>query len=182
MSKKHRKQWSFSLTEELEFKINEYKKIYHLKENKDVLTHLFDNSLNLKPNILKVIDNICNEFKTTKNDILNPIIDKHINKLKREGVIKEKNKHSVKSESELLIVLNSIVDEYNKSPKEERKFISPTLVYKYLLINKNKYKQKNFTVIKRVLGGYTDLDISFISKYHKENDLTINNNYRYKQS
>ena len=117
---------------ELETKINNYKQLYRLNENKEVLSHLLDNVLNLKPNTLNLVNKICDEYKTTKDEVLTPIIERHINKtLKKDGVVKEKNKHTVKSESELLEALIDMVENYKKLPIEERKFISPTSVYKY---------------------------------------------------
>ena len=178
MNKRNRKQWTLTLTDELETKINNYKQLYRLNENKEVLSHLLDNVLNLKPNTLNLINKICEEYKTTKDDVLTPIIERHINKtLKKDGVVKEKNKHTEKSESELLQVLIDMVDNYKKLPIEERKFISPTSVYKYLMVNKNKYKQKNYSVIKRVMAGLSDVDISFINEYHKENNLDLPQEY-----
>ena len=180
MTKRNRKQWTLTLTDELETKINNYKQLYRLNENKEFLGHLLDNVLSLKPNTLNLINKICDEFNTTKNEILTPIIEKHINKtLKKDGVVKEKNKHTEKSENELLQVLIDMVEDYKKLPVEERKFISPTSVYKYLIINKNKYKQKNYSVIKRVLNGLSDVDISFIREYHKENNLTVRSNLKH---
>lgn len=180
MNKRNRKQWTLTLTDELETKINNYKQLYRLNENKEVLGHLLDNVLSLKPNTLNLINKICDEFNTTKNEILTPVIEKHINKtLKKDGVVKEKNKHTEKSENELLHVLIDMVEDYKKLPIEERKFISPTSVYKYLIINKNKYKQKNYSVIKRVLNSLSDIDISFIREYHKENNLTVRSNLKH---
>jgi len=180
MTKRNRKQWTLTLTDELEIKINNYKQLYRLNENKEVLGHLLDNVLSLKPNTLNLINKICDEFNTTKNEILTPVIEKHINKtLKKDGVIKEKNKHTEKSENELLQVLIDMVEDYKKLPIEERKFISPTSVYKYLIINKNKYKQKNYSVIKRVLNGLSDVDITFINEYHKENNLSVRSNLKH---
>jgi len=180
MNKRNRKQWTLSLTDELETKINNYKQIYRLNENKEVLNHLLDNVLNLKPNTLNLINKICEDYKTTKDEVLTPIIERHINKtLKKDGVVKEKNKHTEKSESELLHALVDMVENYKKLPIEERKFISPTSVYKYLMVNKNKYKQKNYSVIKRVMAGLSDVDISFINEYHKENNLTVRSNIKH---
>ena len=39
MNKRNRKQWTLTLTDELETKINNYKQIYRLNENKEVLNH-----------------------------------------------------------------------------------------------------------------------------------------------
>ena len=36
MNKRNRKQWTLSLTDELETKINNYKQLYRLNENKEV--------------------------------------------------------------------------------------------------------------------------------------------------
>jgi len=172
-NKKH--SWSFDCSNELLERINKYKKINDIKYNQDFIIHLLDSILNLKPSTLNLLDKVCNEFKTTKEDILIPIIEKHINKtLKKQGVIKEKHKHTVKAENELLEVLKIIVDEFKNKPASERKFISPTFVYRYLMINSDKYRQKNYPVIKRVLAGFSDIDISFIKEYHKENNLVNN--------
>ena len=91
MNKRNRKQWTLTLTDELETKINNYKQLYRLNENKEVLSHLLDNVLNLKPNTLNLVNKICDEYKTTKDEVLTPIIERHINKtLKKDGVVKEK--------------------------------------------------------------------------------------------
>ena len=60
MNKRNRKQWTLTLTDELETKINNYKQLYRLNENKEVLSHLLDNVLNLKPNTLNLINKIFN--------------------------------------------------------------------------------------------------------------------------
>lgn len=176
MNKENKKHsWSFESSNELIQRINKYKRIHDIKHNQDVIIHLLDNVLNLKPTTLNLLNKVCNDFKTTKEDILTPIIEKHINKtLKKEGVVKEKHKHTVKAENELLEVLKIIVNEFKNKPVSERKFISPTFVYRYLMINSDKHRQKNYPVIKRVLGGFSDIDISFINEYHKENNLTNN--------
>lgn len=176
MNTKNKKySWSMDCSSEILERINKYKKIHDIKYNQDVISHLLDNVLNLKPSTLNSLNKLCNEFQITKEDVLIPIIEKYINKtLKKQGIVKEKHKHTAKAENELLEILKDIVAEFKNKPIEERKFISPTFVYRYLMINSDKYRQKNYPVIKRVLGGFSDIDISFINEYHKENNL-INN-------
>lgn len=176
---RNRKQWTLSLDDELENEINNYKNFYKLSENKQVISHLLKNTFNLSSNILNSINKICDEFKITKNDLLLPIIEKHIIKtLKKDGVVKDKNKKSSKAESELLEVLKNIVEENNKKPSKERKFITQSLVNNYLIMHSDKYKLKSMPVIRRVLAGLTDIDINFIKEYHQQNNLTINSNLR----
>ena len=179
MNNKKRKQWSLSLTDELETQIINYKKVYNLHENKEILSHMFDNILNLEQSTLTRINKICSDYNTTKEELLKTMIEKHINKtLKKQGIVKDKNKHSSKAESELFDILKNMVEEYKEKPVEERKFITASLVYKYLIINSGKYKQKNMAVIKRVLSGLSDVDISFIKEYHQENNLSISSNLK----
>lgn len=179
MSNKKRKQWSLSLTDELETQIINYKKVYNLHENKEILSHMFDNILNLEQSTLTRINKICSDYNTTKEELLKPMIEKYINKtLKKQGIVKDKNKHSSKAESELFDILKNMVEEYKEKPVEERKFITASLVYKYLIINSGKYKQKNMAVIKRVLSGLSDVDISFIKEYHQENNLSVSSNLK----
>lgn len=174
---KNRKQWTLSLDDEIENKINNYKKLYGLHENKEVLNHMFDNILNLEQSTLTRINKICIDYKTTKEELLKPMIEKYINKtLKNQGVIKDKNKHSSRAESELLDILKNMVEEYKQKPLEERKFITASLVYRYLIVNN--HRQKNMAVIKRVLLNLSDVDISFIKEYHKENNLSVSNNLK----
>ena len=176
---RNRKQWTLSLNDELETKILNYKKAYNLYENKEILSHMFDNILNLEQSTITKIDKICTDYNISKEELLTPIIEKHINKtLKKQGIVKDKNKHSSRAESELLDILKNMVEEYKQKPLEERKFITASLVYKYLIINSDNYKQKNMAVIKRVLGGLSDVDISFIKEYHQENNLNINSNLK----
>ena len=176
---RNRKQWTLSLNDELETKILNYKKAYNLYENKEILSHMFDNILNLEQSTITKIDKICTDYNMSKEELLTPIIEKHINKtLKKQGIVKDKNKHSSRAESELLDILKNMVEEYKQKPLEERKFITASLVYKYLIINSDNYKQKNMAVIKRVLGGLSDVDISFIKEYHQENNLNINSNLK----
>jgi hypothetical protein len=174
---KNRKQWTLSLDDEIENKINNYKKLYGLHENKEVLNHMFDNILNLEQSTLTRINKICIDYKTTKEELLKSMIEKYINKtLKNQGVVKDKNKHSSRAESELLEILQKMVEECKNKPLEERKFITASLVNRYLIINN--YKQKNMAVIKRVLLGLSDVDISFIKEYHKENNLSVSSNLK----
>ena len=176
---RNRKQWTLSLNDDLETKILNYKKNYNLYENKEILSHMFDNILNLEQSTITKIDKICTDYNISKEELLTPIIEKHINKtLKKQGIVKDKNKHSSRAESELLDILKNMVEEYKQKPLEERKFITASLVYKYLIINSDNYKQKNMAVIKRVLGGLSDVDISFIKEYHQENNLNINSNLK----
>lgn len=179
MNNKKRKQWSLSLTDELETQIINYKKVYNLHENKEILSHMFDNILNLEQSTLTRINKICSDYNTTKEELLKTMIEKHINKtLKKQGIVKDKNKHSSKAESELFDILKNMVEEYKEKPVEKRKFITASLVYKYLIINSGKYKQKNMAVIKRVLSGLSDVDISFIKEYHQENNLSVSSNLK----
>lgn len=177
MSNKNRKQWTLSLDDEIENKINNYKRLYGLHENKEFLIHIFNNVLNLEQSTLTRINKICTDYNTTKEELLKPMIEKYINKtLKNQGVIKDKNKHSSRAESELLDILRNMIEEYKQKTLEERKFITASLVNRYLIINN--YKQKNMAVIKRVLSGLSDVDISFIKEYHKENNLSVSNNLK----
>jgi len=177
MSNRNRKQWTLSLNDDLETKIDDYKKLYNLHENKEVLSHMFENILNLEQSTLTRINKICTDYNTTKEELLKPMIEKYINKtLKSQGVVKDKNKHSSRAESELLDILKNMVEEYKQSPTEERKFITASLVYRYLIINN--HKQKNMAVIKRVLSGLSDVDISFIKEYHQENNLSVSSNLK----
>jgi hypothetical protein len=179
MNNKKRKQWSLSLTDELETQIINYKKVYNLHENKEILSHMFDNILNLEQSTLTRINKICSDYNTTKEELLKPMIEKYINKtLKKQGIVKDKNKHSSKAESELFDILKNMVEDYKEKSVEERKFITASLVYKYLIINSGKYKQKNMAVIKRVLSGLSDVDISFIKEYHQENNLSVSSNLK----
>lgn len=176
---RNRKQWTLSLNDELETKISNYKKLYNLHENKEILSHMFDNILNLEQSTLTKINKICVDYNTTKEELLTPMIEKHINKtLKNQGIVKDKNKHSSRAETELLDVLKNMIEEYKEKPTEERKFITASLVYKYLIINSDKYKQKNMAVIKRVLSGLSDVDISFIKEYHQQNNLSVSSNLK----
>jgi len=174
---RNRKQWTLSLNENLENKIEKYKNLYNLNENKEVLTHMFENIINLEQSTLTRIDKICTDYNTTKEELLKPIIERYINKtLKKQGVVKDKNKHSSKAESELLDILKNMVEEYKQKPLEERKFITASLIYRYLI--SNNHKQKNMAVIKRVLLGLSDVDISFIKEYHQENNLSVSSNLK----
>jgi hypothetical protein len=174
---RNRKQWTLTLNDELETKIMNYKKAYNLHENKEILSHMFDNILNLEQSTLTRINRICTNYNMTKEELLTPMIERYINKtLKKQGIVKDKNKHSSRAESELLDVLKNMVQEYKQKPLEERKFITASLVYRYLIINN--HKQKNMSVIKRVLSGLSDIDISFIKEYHQENNLSVSSNLR----
>ncbi len=176
---RNRKQWSLSLNDDLETKILNYKKLYNLHENKEILSHMFDNILNLQQSTLTKINKIYNDYNITKEELLTPMIEKYINRtLKKQGIVKDKNKHSSRAETELLDVLKNMVEEYKEKPMKERKFITASLVYKYLIINSDKYKQKNMAVIKRVLSGLSDVDISFIKEYHQENNLSVSSNLK----
>lgn len=177
MSNKNRKQWTITLDDKIENKINNYKKLYSLHENKEILSHMFENILNLEQSTLTRINKICTDYDTTKEELLKPMIEKYINKtLKNQGVVKDKNKHSSRAESELLDILKNMVEEYKEKPVEDRKFITASLVYRYLIVNN--HKQKNMAVIKRVLSGLSDIDISFIKEYHQENNLSVSSNFK----
>ena len=177
MSSKNRKQWTITLDNKIENKINNYKKLYGLHENKEILSHMFDNILNLEQSTLTRINKICTNYDMTKEELLKPMIEKYINKtLKNQGVVKDKNKHSSRAESELLDILKNMVEDYKQKPLQERKYITASLVYRYLIINN--HKQKNMAVIKRVLSGLSDIDISFIKEYHQENNLSVSSNFK----
>ena len=172
---RNRKQWTLSLNEDLENKIINYKNKYNLKENKEFLSHIFDNILNLEQSTLNKINKICTDYNTTKEELLKPMIEKHINKtLKNQGIVKEKNKHTSRAESELLEILQKMVVEYKQKPTEDRKYISVSQVQKYIIINDCRQKHNN--IIKKVLEGLSDVDISFIKEYHQENNLNASSN------
>ena len=66
------------------------------------------------------------------------------------------------------------VKEYKEKPVEDRKYISVTQVQKYIIINDCRQKHNN--IIKKVLDGLSDVDISFIKEYHQENNLNASSN------
>ncbi len=172
---RNRKQWTLSLNEDLENKIINYKNKYNLKENREFLSHIFDNILNLEPSTINKINKICTDYNTTKEELLKSMIEKHINKtLKNQGIIKEKNKHTSRAESELLEILQKMVKEYKEKPVKDRKYISVSQVQKYIIINDCRQKHNN--IIKKVLDGLSDVDISFIKEYHQENNLNVSSN------
>lgn len=172
---RNRKQWTLSLNEDLENKIINYKNKYNLKENKEFLSHIFDNILNLEQSTINKINKICIDYNTTKEELLKLMIEKHINKtLKNQGIVKEKNKHTSRAESELLEILQKMVKEYKEKPVEDRKYISVSQVQKYIIINGCRQKHNN--IIKKVLDGLSDVDISFIKEYHQENNLNVSSN------
>jgi len=172
---RNRKQWTVSLNEDLENKIINYKNKYNLKENREFLSHIFDNILNLEQSTINKINKICTDYNTTKEELLKTMIEKHINKtLKNQGIVKEKNKHTSRAESELLTILQKMVKEYKEKPLKDRKYISVSQVQKYIIINNCRQKHNN--IIKKVLDGLSDVDISFIKEYHQENNLNISSN------
>ena len=83
-NKKH--SWSFDCSNELMERINKYKKIHDIKYNQDCMVHLLDNVLDLKPTTLNSLNKVCNEFQTTKENILIPIIEKYVNKTLKNKV------------------------------------------------------------------------------------------------
>ena len=91
---RNRKQWTLSLNDELETKILNYKKAYNLYENKEILSHMFDNILNLEQSTITKIDKICTDYNISKEELLTPIIEKHINKYK-DYIIEALNKKSI---------------------------------------------------------------------------------------
>jgi len=172
---RNRKQWTVSLNEDLENKIINYKNKYNLKENKEFLSHIFYNIFNLETSTINKINKICTDYNTTKEELLKTMIEKHINKtLKNQGIVKEKNKHTSRAESELLTILQKMVKEYKEKPVEDRKYISVSQVQKYIIINDCRQKHNN--IIKKVLDGLSDVDISFIKEYHQENNLNASSN------
>ena len=80
MSKRNRKQWTLTLNDELEKRISDYKKLYNLHDNNDVIHHLLDNHLNIKPLTQTLLNQVCNKFSIKKKGLLTPVIEQYRNK------------------------------------------------------------------------------------------------------
>ena len=155
-------------------KICELKEKYKLNNNNELLNRLLDSHLIFDEITDKKLSDLCLKMSITMSDLLVPVVERYINKtLKGYGIIKEQNKKSANAESELIKILKEMVFNYQSKPVGERKYITASLVHRYLLSNRDKHKQKHINVIKRVLA-FNNLD--FIKKYHDENNLTPNTN------
>lgn len=155
-------------------RINDLKKKYDLKNNGELLSKLLDDHLIFDEITDQKLSDLCLKMNVSRSDLLITVVDRYINKtLKGYGIVKDKHKKSVNAESELLVVLKDMISNYNKSPAKDRKYLTASLVHRYILSNPNKYKQKHINVIKRVLAFNNN---DFIKKYHDDNKLNSNTN------
>lgn len=155
-------------------RINDLKKKYDLKNNGELLSKLLNDHLIFDEIIDQKLSDLCLKMNVNRSDLLITVVDRYINKtLKGYGIVKDKHKKSVNAENELLTVLKEMIDNYNNSPVKERKYLTASLVHRYILSNLDKYKQKHINVIKRVLAFNNN---DFIKKYHDDNKLSPNTN------
>lgn len=162
-----------SLRKDIIDQIEDLKIFYKFKDRSEVIEKLVKEHLKLNDEINDDINQICSN-NLTRNDLLIPLIKKHISKnAKSYGINKERHKKTVKAEDELIIALKDMVDSYSNKPAGEQKYITPTMVQKFLIINYEKYKQKHINVIRRIL---TSDQVGFIKNYHEHYNLTLNSN------
>lgn len=153
--------------------INDLKKKYDLKNNGELLSKLLDDHLIFDEIMDKKLSDLCLKMNMSRSDLLVTVVDRYINKtLKGYGIVKEKHKKSANAETELLEILKEMISYYNNKPIKERKYLTASLVHRYILSHP-KYKQKHINVIKRVLAFNNN---DFIKKYHDDNKLTSNTN------
>ena len=154
-------------------RINDLKNKYNLKNNNELLSKLLDDHLIFDEIMDNKLSDLCLKMNVSRSDLLVSVVDRYINKtLKGYGIVKEKHKKSANAESELLVILKEMISYYEKCPVKERKYLTASLVHRYILSNP-KYKQKHINVIKRVLAFNNN---DFIKKYHDDNKLTSNTN------
>jgi hypothetical protein len=161
-------------------KIKEVKNAYRTndKESSDriVLEKLLREYISFDDKLNESIDKACKELSIDRSKLLIPVIERYIEKtLKNYGIVKEKHKKTVRAEEELISCLNDMVTYYESLSLTKRKFISASMVQKFITINYHKYKQKHINVIKRVLLSQT---VDFVREYHEKNNLTIKSNKR----
>lgn len=155
------------------------KKDNNFTNNREILEEMYNGYRGFKSEMKTKINELCLKMNIDSfelNEILDQVIFKHINKmLKGYGLHKEKNKKSARAEQELMEVLKEIVAKNESLPKNERKYLSPSMVKTFLIINHTKYKQKNIDVIRRVISSP---EADFVREYHEKNNLTVKSNKR----
>jgi hypothetical protein len=164
------------LSEELSNQSERIKDFYHLKTNREILEKAFFEHIFFSEPQSKTIDELCLKMGVDRTKFIVPVIDRYIKKtLKNYGIYKEQHKKSAKSESELLLVLQEMVNKYEALPQEKRKFLTASMIQKFIFMNDDKYSQKHINVIKRVLNTP---EASFVQDYHNKYNLTVKSNYQ----
>ena len=70
-------------------------------------------------------------------------------------------------------IIDSIIKYYEAKPKEERKYLTASMISKFLYKNDDEFSTKHISVIKRALITHHKI----IEDYHKRNKLDKNTNY-----
>jgi hypothetical protein len=154
------------------------KKTFNVSNNREFFEKLAVNSHCYDDEFISRLDDFCLKMKIDdkKDDLMKKIIDKYMIKtLKSHGLHKEKHKKSAKAEQELIDNLHAIIAYYETLPQEEKKYLSVSMIHKFLIKNEDKYKQKNLNVIRRVLNSP---EADFVKEYHEQNNLTVKSNTR----
>ena len=161
---------SFSLKKE----IDTLKQNLRCSSNNKLLNLLVRRYVILKEDTESKINTLCDEKKYSRQNLLSPIIEKYINKtLKSYGVVKEPNQKTLNADNEMNTIINDIIKYYDAKPEEERKYLTPSMINKFLYKNEDKYSTKHVSVIKRALITHSEI----IDNYHNKNKLNPNSNY-----
>jgi hypothetical protein len=165
---------TFNISEETKNKLNSIRDRHNGIDDDALLEKVLSQYIRFEPETYTMLDEAYFKLGTNHENLFKPLIETYVLKtLKVIGVVKSKNKHSVRAEGELYGILKEMVVNYEDMPDHEKRFISPTLVGKYLILHNDRYKQKHINVIKRVLLGR---DVPFVNEYHEKYNLTVASN------
>jgi len=160
--------------EELKRKVEGLKTKLNFSNDFELLDYLVINHIDLDDKTEQRINIFCESKKSNRSDLLSPTIEKYINvTLKNKGVFKDPNKKTVESDKQTDYLIKDFIESNNTKSKGERKFISASMLTKYVLSSGGKHKTKHNSVIERGIERNKDV----ISKYHEDNNLTSKSNY-----
>lgn len=154
--------------------IEKLKEVLNCSTNNELLILLVKNHIILQSDTEDKINKLCVEQDYSRQSLLSPIIERYVNKtLKSYGVVKEPNKKTVDADNEMQKIIDSIIKYYEAKPKEERKYLTASMISKFLYKNDDEFSTKHISVIKRALITHHKI----IEDYHKRNKLDKNTNY-----
>lgn len=154
-------------------KVEKLKKHLDCTNNNDLLTKLVEQYVYLEEETETKIDKLINHHDYTRQKLIGPMIERYVNKtLKSYGLVKTTPERTLKTDADTKIIIEDLIKYYDSKPIEDRKYITASMVTKFINKFDEKYEGKHNSVIKRNLV----INDKIIDEYHKRNKLKPESN------
>lgn len=154
-------------------KVEKLKKHLDCTNNNELLTKLVEQYVYLEEETEKKVAKLIKFHDYTRQSLIAPMIERYVNKtLKGYGLVKDTPERTKKTDADTKIIIEDLIKYYESKPIKERRYITASMVTKFINKFDDKYKGKHISVIQRNLA----INGKIIDEYHKRNKLKLESN------